>query len=259
MVELARLTGEAQRTAKMMVRTNLSASWKMANWTRTARSTSDCMVMEGTIEIGTKIGTTTTGIGAHGAVACPAVLPVRHRACAVECSKMEEGVVDPIRTIGGVVEIGLATINVTDTTVTIDTRHRTIIAITEIGIEVIDPTRISEVDTRPPQEITLAITTACHRVVTILRVIIRTDTLPGMIVEEVLREAVVALEETLWITVVEEEKVEVVEAAAEEKGVETTTEGRLLRPARSFHVGWTYKLIPNVEQQTQRSAVHVKA
>lgn len=234
MVELARLTGEDLKTVKMMVRTKPSASWRMANWTRTARSTSDCMVMEGTIEIGTKIGTTTTGIGAHGAVACPEVLPVRHRACAVECSKMEEGEVDPIRTIGGVVEIGLATINGTDTTVTIDTRHRTIIAITEIGIEVIDPTRISE-DTRPLQEITQAITTACHRVVTIRRVTTHTDTLPGMIVEEVLREAVVALAETLWITEVEEEKVEVVEAAAEEKGVETTTEGRLLRPARSFH------------------------
>lgn len=236
MVELARLTGEDLKTAKMMVRTKPSASWRMANWTRTARSTSDCMVMEGTIEIGTKIGMTTTGIGAHGAVVCPEVLPVRHKACAVECSKMEEGEVDPIRTIGGVVEIGLATINVTDTTVTIDTRHRTIIAITEIGIGVIDPTRISEVDTRLLQEITRAITTACHRVVTIRRVIIHTDTLPGMIAEEVLREAVVALAETLWITEVEEEeKVEVVEVAAEEKGVETTTEGRLLRPARSFH------------------------
>lgn len=39
---------------------------------------------------------------------------------------------------------GLVTINVTDTMVTIDTRNRTIIAITGIGIEVTDPTRISE-------------------------------------------------------------------------------------------------------------------
>lgn len=39
---------------------------------------------------------------------------------------------------------GLVTINVTDTMVTIDTRNRTIIAITGTGIEVIDPTRISE-------------------------------------------------------------------------------------------------------------------
>lgn len=79
---------------------------------------------------------------------------------------------------------GLATISLNGTTVTIDTRHQTIIAITEIGIEVIeaievviDPTRISEgewslklfreegirlkenlfsflsVDTRPPRRI----------------------------------------------------------------------------------------------------------
>lgn len=108
------------------------------------------------------------GIVAHGAVACPEDLPVRLKECAVECFKMEEGVVAPIRTIDGVVEIGnnhrtnghflrlfdtkrnvfsstgSVIINVTDTTVTIDTRHQITIAITEIGIEETDPIRINE-------------------------------------------------------------------------------------------------------------------
>lgn len=65
-------------------------------------------VIAGIIEIGTKNGTITTGIGVRGVV-CPVDLPVRLKVCAVECSQMEEeeeGAVAPIRTTGGVVEIG---------------------------------------------------------------------------------------------------------------------------------------------------------
>lgn len=49
----------------------------------------------------------TIGIGVRGVV-CPVDLPVRLRVCAVECSQTEEeeGAVDPIRTIDGVVVIG---------------------------------------------------------------------------------------------------------------------------------------------------------
>lgn len=189
------------------------------------------MAMEGTIEIGTKNGMTMTGIEAHVVVACLEVLPVRLRECAVEGSKMEEGAGDPIRTIGGVVEIGLVTINVTDTMVTIDTRNRTIIAITEIGIEVIDPTRISEVDTRPLQEATQATITACHRVVTTRQVIIRTDMLPGTTEEEVRQVVEAAQGEILWTI----EVVVVVEASAvEEEDEGITTEGHLLRLVRRF-------------------------
>lgn len=64
------------------------------------------ILFSGIIEIGTKNGMTMTGIEAHVAVACLVVLPVRLRECAVVGSKMEEGAVDLIRTIGGVVEIG---------------------------------------------------------------------------------------------------------------------------------------------------------
>lgn len=185
------------------------------------------MVMEGTIGIETKNGMIMTGIVAHGAVACPEDLPVRLKECAVECFKMEEGVVVPIRTIDGVVEIGSVIINVTDTTVTIDTPHQIIIAITEIGIGETDPIRINEVDTRLPLEVTQATITACHRVVTIRRVIIRTDMPQGMIVEEVPRVvAVVAQGETSWT-------IEEVVVAAEED-VATTTEGHRPRLARSF-------------------------
>lgn len=72
-------------------------------------------MLVGIIEIGINNGTITTGIGVRGVV-CPVDLPVRLRVCAVECSQMVEeeeeeeqvevGAVDPIRTIGGVVEIG---------------------------------------------------------------------------------------------------------------------------------------------------------
>lgn len=182
--------------------------------------------MEGTIEIGTKSGMITTGIGVRG-VACPVDLPVRLRVCAVECSQMEveeeEGAVDPIRTIGGVVGIGSATTSVTDTTATVDTRHRTITAIIETGIEATGPTRISE-DTRPRQEVTPAITTQCHRVVTILRVTIRTATVPDTIEAEDHRVAAV-LVVTLWTT-------EEVAAAVVADGANTTG-GHRHRPTRS--------------------------
>lgn len=44
--EKKRLIGELM-TARMVVPTRPNASWKMANWTKIARSTSGCMVMEG--------------------------------------------------------------------------------------------------------------------------------------------------------------------------------------------------------------------
>lgn len=214
--------------AKMMDRTNPSASWKMVNWTRIARNTSDYMVMEGTIEIGgTKNGMTMTGIEARVAEVCPEVLRVRHKECGVECSKMEEGVVVPIRTIGGVAEIGLVIISVTDTMVTIDTRNQTIIAITGIGIEVIGPTRINEIDTRQLQEVTQTIITVCHQAVTILQEIIRTDMLPGTIEEEVHLVVEAAQGEILWTI-----EAGVVAAAAEEEDEGITTEGHLLQLVR---------------------------
>lgn len=181
------------------------------------------MVMEGIIEIETKNGTITTGIGVRGVV-CPVDLPVRLKVCAVECSQMEEeeGAVAPIRTTGGVVEIDLVTTNVTDTIVTVDTRHRTITVIIETGIEVTGPTRTNE-DIRPRQEVIPAITTRCHLVATILRVIILTAMVLGTIEAEDHRVAVV-LAVTSWTT---EEAVAVV--------VEPNTiGGHLHRPIRSF-------------------------
>lgn len=213
-----------------------SANLRMVNWTRTARSTSDCMVMEGIIEIGIKNGTITTGIGVRGVV-CPVDLPVRLKVCAVECSKMEvvvveeeeeEGAVDPIRTIGGVVEIDSATTNVTVTTVTVDTRHQTTIVIIETGIEVTGPTKTSE-DTRPRQEVTLAITTQCHLVATILRVTIRTDMVLDTIEAEDRRVAVV-LAVTLWTT---GEVVVEAEAVGDEVN---TTGGHHHQPTRSCRI-----------------------
>lgn len=186
------------------------------------------MVMEGIIEIGIKNGTIMTGIGVRG-VACPVDLPVRLRICAVECSKMEEeeGAVDPIRTTGGVVGIGSATTNVIDTTVTVDTRHRTTTVIIGTGTEATGPTRTSE-DTRPNQEVTPAITTQCQRVATTLRVTIRTAMEPDTIEAEDHRVAVGRVVIS-WTT-----EVAVVAAAAAAVGDEAITiGGHHHRPTRS--------------------------
>lgn len=233
-VELAHQTGVVM-TARMIIRLRQSANWKTENWTRIAKSISGCMVMEGTTEIGTKSGTTMIGREGRGVVACPVVLPAHHKECGVECSKMEEGAVVLIRTIGGIVETGLVTINGTDTTITIDTRHQTITAIIEIGIEVIDPTRISEVGTRPIQEVIRTIITACLQVITILRVIILIDTQPVMTgVEDPRVGEVVVQEATLWTTEVVVVAVVPVVSAEAVEDEETTKEGRHLPQARSL-------------------------
>lgn len=201
------------------------------------------MVMEGIIEIGIKNGTTMTEIGVRGVV-CPVDLPVRLKVCAVECSQMVEeeevGAVDPIRTIVGVVEIDSATTNVTVTTATVDTRHRTTTVIIETGIEVTDHTRTSE-DIRPRQEVTPAITTQCHREATILRVTIRTAMVPDTIEAEDHRVAVV-LAVTLWTIE------EVVEVAAAVGGEVNMTGGHHHQPTPSCHIVYKETDVPTTTE-----------
>lgn len=201
------------------------------------------MVMEGIIEIGIKNGTTMTEIGVRGVV-CPVDLPVRLKVCAVECSQMVEeeevGAVDPIRTIVGVVEIDSATTNVTVTTATVDTRHRTTTVIIETEIEVTGHTRINE-DIRPHQEVTPAITTQCHREATILRVTIRTAMVLDTIEAEDHQVAVV-LAVTLWTIE------EVVEVAAAVGGEVNTTGGHHHQPTRSCHIVYKETDVPTTTE-----------
>lgn len=174
--------------------------------------------MEETFVIATKSGMISVieTVVACGVVCHEEVVPALPKVCVEECTPTVEDEVDLIRMIGGVVVIGLATTNVTDTTITTDTRSPTTTEI--IGIEVTDPTRTNE-GTRHPREDIPTTTMACLRAGIIHPAITRIDTRPATIAVEVRQDLLVGPAVTSWTTG---------EAVAVEDGA-NTTEGHRLR------------------------------